>query len=616
MRSRHLDQADLLPREAYEAFLCERDPRGLVEVIKMAAPVCERVFQGFRAGPQALKAPAVRQRVVREMEGDAEFRRILIGMWEYDNGGLLDYLDTLTVGQIEQNVTMLTRKFGGVNLYLGLALDERKGVNKLLRRYSKNLLAPEPREEAPDRPAETPAPQPETRPKQAADLAATKNAVAHLKKEKRKLEQEIGSLKKSLQREQKRSGELQTKLEEAARARDDALRRAGRADHERVEAEKRAGEQESRVRDLRRALDEAKPAPTRSSEPTAPWQEAVEQLISSGRAEAAAEFLAALAARSADDQRPLELLARAYRACGRRDDECHILLQLVTLRARRGSLGPALNALCRVLVLDSRSYEAAAELRGLFGRVSARNEKRVSEIRRELTRLRRASVEIYDAVVEIARGVSQDLAEALQSLPHEVQPDRLLELKNDNQVRHISPRQMAQAVEANDLATIRFVRDALRSSPELRKAVEEAVVSIDPTCRLPLVTSTRPVVVDGSNAAYALPCSDGKPRLRNITNLVRELRRKCYFPVYVCADAALPYQIDRPSDLQALVDSGSVELSESGTDADEMIVARAQRLDCPVATNDRMLDWDPEGRVPKIRFDLERESADIIDVDA
>ncbi|MGB9588617.1 MAG: NYN domain-containing protein, partial [Armatimonadota bacterium] len=160
-----------------------------------------------------------------------------------------------------------------------------------------------------------------------------------------------------------------------------------------------------------------------------------------------------------------------------------------------------------------------------------------------------------------------------------------------------------------------FVRHALlnlkQSNPALYRNLLQSLVAHDRSCVSAVLNDTMPVVVDGSNVAWH--DIKEKPRLRNIIDLRSELRSEGYFPVYIYVDAALPHQVDKATALQQLIESGAILAVESHTDAEQAILEQAKRLSCPVVTNDKMTDWDPEDEVPKLRFAIDRFGVTIYD---
>ena len=179
-----------------------------------------------------------------------------------------------------------------------------------------------------------------------------------------------------------------------------------------------------------------------------------------------------------------------------------------------------------------------------------------------------------------------------------------------NSIRSSSSRcSDRREVNANDTDTVDFLRGALRAmkkaQPAVYESVMEAVESRDESCAAVLLKKTSPMVVDGSNVACAFRSASDKPRLNNILLLRRELRRKGHFPIYIYADANLRHRVDQPGTIEQLIESQEILPVDSGTDADATIVLEAVRRGCPIVTNDRMADWDPEEKIEKIRFWIE-----------
>ncbi len=181
-------------------------------------------------------------------------------------------------------------------------------------------------------------------------------------------------------------------------------------------------------------------------------------------------------------------------------------------------------------------------------------------------------------------------------------------------IASVTAKQIVGAINANETETVAAVRASLAAlkaiDPRRHAEVVEAILQAgegDESCLAPLLKQPRaPAVLDASNAAWfdQESLSDGRARLRHIVELRRVLRVRGYFPVVLIADAPLPYTIDQPDELRAMIDRNELTRVDKGVDADEVLIREALRLRGPLVTNDYMSDWDPEGNVHKIRFGI------------
>lgn len=613
-----------LPSEAYEMFVNELDPKELAELVKVDYRMAERVFHGFRPGAAALKSQVVVQRIAREVERDRPFRMVLLQLWADTHLHILDVLDSLTLQQITKALPKMLPAFGGLNLYLALVLDERVSLQKLAKkRAAEIVLVPtgvEPPRMAQPEPEEHDEKKPDRVDKLAKDLKAAKDRAAHLTKENRDLEQRVKLLRKNSEVTKADAAKANADFQGLRHEHAQLLKQTGALSRERDSALEKVADLERSVKNLRRALDSSKHEPRLDrTAPRAPWQDAVHELLKEKKHQSAIDFLTAFTKLTNDDPLLHELLMWAYHGAGQKTALKKELIFLGRMYLDAGRLGPAIDRLCRALAMDPNSSEVISLLRAAFSRADPRNELRMSEIRRTLLRLRGTVPKTRELALAIAKEVSPALALALEEAHGSPEPDRLFSLKHDGITRQMTPRQIAEAIDLNEEDTVRFLRAALRSvsrkSSNDQHTVWHCLREHDDSCCVTLSTDTEPVIVDASNVAFHLTTSDGKPRLRNIIMLRQELRRRCYFPTYLCADAALPHQVDRPSELRRMIDIGQIELADSGTDADEMILNRARQMECAVVTRDAMLDWDPEGEVTKIRFEIDHDFVVLFDAD-
>lgn len=126
------------------------------------------------------------------------------------------------------------------------------------------------------------------------------------------------------------------------------------------------------------------------------------------------------------------------------------------------------------------------------------------------------------------------------------------------------------------------------------------------------MTSSKPIVVDGSNVAHMEFSHAGDPRIANIVAVRKVLEDKGYDPIVV-VDASLRYKIDDPDQLEALMDEQKIRQAPSETEADYFILETAEKKDAPVVSNDEydkyqdQHPWIDERRVPLMIVDGEVE---------
>ncbi|HET6455829.1 MAG TPA: hypothetical protein VFI02_15605 [Armatimonadota bacterium] len=246
----------------------------------------------------------------------------------------------------------------------------------------------------------------------------------------------------------------------------------------------------------------------------------------------------------------------------------------------------------------------------LWARIGLSSVKRIKETMDDLAQ-EYGPTNLRIALLQDDRQTVRDLGMRRRyRIPAELHPDKGFPLSDGNQEVTISIRKIAEAVDSNDLQTVAFVRRALARLKTGRQSILKNLAALDASCVEALNHIEKPVLVDGSNVAW-----DGQqmPRLANIISLRDELRRTGYFPIYIYVDAALIYQIDQGMKLEELINKSCVIAADSGSAADEAIIRHAIRLNCPVITNDRMLEWDPEGEVTKYKFAFDAKGVTIYD---
>ena len=110
----------------------------------------------------------------------------------------------------------------------------------------------------------------------------------------------------------------------------------------------------------------------------------------------------------------------------------------------------------------------------------------------------------------------------------------------------------------------------------------------------------RRIVVDGSNVMHW----SGEPSLKVLKAVLRDLKRRGYTPV-VFFDANAGYVLEdrylRAEDFARLLGLGdnAVQVAESGTPADEILLTYAAKSALPIVSNDRFRDWCV--RFPQVR---------------
>ena len=596
------------------ALLGDISPEALTEFLRVWNSIRESVLQGFRLHPKAVKSQAVLQRLERELDRDHEALSALIELWQLENLEYGAMLSSLTVEQVRTTLPNMVKELGRRKAEVLLSLDERSSIRALAKQAC-SLSVPDEAEKPRREPERAESPPPKAGPE--AELARLRRQSERLEQRVGEMQREVAALRSEAQSASRAEGKARAEaaatrkeIEEQQRALDRTARRAERAEKQRDDLE---AERSGLVHDLR-ALRRAKPAPAAEAELPAPrkledvWPEALDRLFRGKRYEAVLQFCEAMGDADPGDPRPRMTAVRAARALkdGQRVlDDCRWLSAHFTARKQWAK---AAYYACVALAQDAEFAPVREDLRLVLRSISLKNERQVAELRHVFVRLRASSPDAHRVVGQILKDAGRDHAKALAVQTPGFPLDRTFNLDIRGKARAVTLRRLIACMNGNREAEVAAAKEGLtnlqRSRPELRNEIREALEGVDPGYETVLAGPTNPVVVDGSNVAFLLQTQSGKPRLQNISFVRRALRELRYWPILILCDAALQYQIDRASEFGTLVDTGEVTLADPRTDADEQLIARAKERACALVTNDQMLDWDPVGEVPKLRFNV------------
>ena len=460
-------------------------------------------------------------------------------------------------------------------------------------------------------------------------IGGSEARLAALKTERDQRRRERDDARQALAESEAARQEHERRRQQAEAERDDALQQSQRQAQRVERLERQVKKLKSEQADLVRALHQreapsviARPTPKSSKTLSAggrtgsvdtgnPWQAAVTHLLNKGRYDMALTLAEDVLRSAPDDPEALDIAARAQGAKGDMREAAALLRRRLAVTLSQNARTEAGEVLLRLLLLAPSDSDR--DLRAFLSGLRPDDAPAVAQARTLLTRLRGAAPETHTAVAAaITRLAPPTLVEALMPPPGRVGPDDPLPLGLPG---HVSARQLLRAVDMGHVDLVEGARAALgrlaHTDPtawdQVRQALERAAGSDASALVALLSTSGRgPAVVDGSNAAWfdQESLAAGRPRLRPLLGLRRALHARGYFPVLLFADAPLPYTIDEPEALRAMVAQGELTLVDSGVDADEVLLREAKHFRAPLITNDYMTDWDPNNEVPKIRFTL------------
>ena len=345
-----------------------------------------------------------------------------------------------------------------------------------------------------------------------------------------------------------------------------------------------------------------------------PWAEAVSRLVSHNHPRIALQISAEVLRQSPKDLDALRLTVQAHLQLGDIPSAAQACATLAEAYLERGQTVPAMEEIARMLTMDPATPLLTMLSRPLTAAIKRASPHELREAARHVQRLQatKAANRLIDLLTRFvppaslqylmppATNVSLDAPLALKGLP--------------SHYAGVTARGVIDAVNANDTRLVSAVRKALhqlkatdvKRYDEIVAALQEAMDGDESVLTPLLKTPTRAAVMDASNAAWFDQDSlvSGRARIRHIQELRKALRIRGYFPVAILGDAPLPYTIDDPDELRAMIARHEIALVDSGVDADEQLIREAQRLGAALVTNDYMTDWDPDGMIPKIRFGI------------
>lgn len=614
-------QEQSLSPEHQMALLADIPSAQLLDLLHSWGDLADRIFAGFRATAANLKQAIIRERLQREMASNAELKRDILELWQQGNAPLYIAVQVQGVTSLRSRLPSLVQQWGKERVQLALLMDDRASVRRLAERVDRMPTAPsEPMPTAPKKPATN------------AALVRLREQVSELRRKGAQFRQELRQMTAQRDEAVRQAEKWRRAAEESARREAEGRRQMARLQRQIERLEKAKADLEVRLRESeqsRRRLQRAQEKAQRLEEaheheraiceasdpPGEAWLQAAREMIRKGEAQEAVAILAQMVGRHPESAPLREVLAEGYLALGNASAAAAELHTLALQRQKEGRVKEALSLVLRAIDLapaDEEARQCLCEWITLLSPDPAQARTICSDLVQHLPE------------ESPARRIAQELmplgpgASAPKESPKCLDLDDVIEWPQEQGSFSASLRMVITAVNANQVDVVQRVRRSLaiwrRRSPEMRKAVLQTVRAQEDSCATVLVRRTRPAVVDGSNVAWHGQEGPGaRPRFDHLVAIRRELHSLGYFPVYLYIDAALFHQIDRRANLEEWAQRQEVIPADAGTDADEAILRKARSLDCPVVTNDTMLEHDPNNEVPKLRFEVDAQGARVQD---
>lgn len=604
-------------------------PHILAEYFKDHDKFAAQFFTGFRVSAENARRSVVKSRILAEAEKDDGFFEILCGLLLADKTELLGCIIYESANTIKKNLDQLVLSNGILPVKVGLLLDDRQNVRSLIKYLKDECIQESLGFEQPDK-----VPIIEEVPKQSDNISieVTEKAVNAEKAAKakcRKYEQQITELEKTIDglksekiRKDSDIKELKTEISEHKKNLAISIKQADRQrrECEKIRQDKASLEEDSRllkrdIRDLQAELAASKTAKVVDQSSKAPdWLPIINKIISAGDIDTAKCFCKVLCNLNKDSIHAHLVLRDLYAKTGDKENELDECVNIAAYFKDNSQFTRSFSYLCDALELDQKSNRIHALFHQSMSAVDIKNVNLTEIIRRKLVKMRLDNPPAYRQASKIVKSFGGAYEKVFFDKPEILHRDKVIEFSDGKVSKQFSIRDVISAIDLNDKLRVDFIKRSLkymkRQQPETYMRIIKSVASIDESCTDVLNHAGETVIVDGSNVAWHDVI---KPRLENITQIRNILRASGYFPIFVYFDAALAYQIDRPVELAKMAESGALISAEIKTDADGSIIDHACRLNCPVVTNDRMLDWDPCGTVRKIRFSIGKSDAEIYD---
>ncbi len=588
----------------------------LLDFLRIWDKIGQVVLHGFRPNAKTVKSPVVLQRLIHEIERNTPAMEALFNLWHQQNKELADYISSLSVSKLKADLPSIAADFGAEKVKLILSLDKRVSVRKLALLLENSSVTTESAETSTSK--QKPSKEPAAPAADTELVNRLKRQISHLEEKNANLQNELASLKAQIESSKNADNKLRNELS-AARKEIAELRKNIESLTRRAErAEKRRDDLENEKAELlheNRLLKKAKPSVKTTEEIPMPrkqedvWPVALVSLLKKKRYDEVILFCEEMAAASPEnpDPRLRDYGVKAARALGdiqRVLDYCRWLSKYYIDENR---LEKAAYYCCLALAENHEFIPAREDLKFILQNINLDNPYHVSELRHLFVRLRNQT-EAYAVIQRLLKDAGRDYQKALEIQTPGFTMNKAIAIDVGGKSRQITIQKIIDCINCNKEREVALIRQGVASMrkarPDLWTQVRETLEGFDPSYESILCSETTPVVVDGSNVAYMLQNQAGRPRLRCINMVRRALREMRFWPIIVIADSALVHQIVPATEFSKLVDAGEVLLADPGTDADELLLKTAAERNCPLVTNDQMLDWDPQGTVPKIRFNV------------
>jgi tetratricopeptide (TPR) repeat protein len=303
----------------------------------------------------------------------------------------------------------------------------------------------------------------------------------------------------------------------------------------------------------------------------------------------------------------LGLHAQACERVGAVREASASLKSLLAIQIQRGEMEQAAETLVHLyrIAPDPKSGKE------FFAATSAPNVC-ISSIRRVFEKVRGTDRESYKALRSLAQG---DVLAMLfpPNTGRRPTPDSALPLSLPPKFASITTaRQIVAEIDKNNEELVHAARAAMANlSDDEKQFAADAFQSLSEMADSYFLLLVRPslsgpVVVDAMNVAWngQEMLAHPHPRMSQIIAVRSALRLRCYFPIVLVSDANLQYVVDDGALALSMIASGQILLSNSGEDADHLVLREASRLGAPVVTNDYMADWDPHQKFTKIQYSI------------
>lgn len=610
-------------RKHIDAIINYTDARRLVRFFKDHSKTSVAIFHGFRITPTSIANPVVRKRLIAEAQKSDALLELLLKEYVLSNQNLSDTINGISTNELKRMLPELTAEYGFLAVKAALLMDSRKSVRNLSKRVDGDLFPA-------DKPSVLECEEQQISPPTETPVADEVEAVADIKTEfrekRRKYQEHIDKLESELKKisalSKGKDSEIRSMKERIAdleRILSKNEKDIARAERELNTTKKQNAELRASLKHAQRQIEklEQQEQINQESNKTSiqikspQWKPVIDRMIANKNYENAIAFCTTLCELEPDNCQPHAILMAIYDLIGdmeKKTDEC-VWLSRYFMGHRRYLT--AFSYAIEAMEIQPDNCEIQSLFKSVLSHININDNEIGAKLSKRIAKTKAKNMAAHRRIKKLLKQMGPHYVKILIN-ETELHGDKVLDLQNGKASMQLSVNDIIRAISLNDVDTVDFVRSAIsimkKTDTDLYGAILRLLDNTDQSIIQVLRGGNKPIIVDGSNVAWhGVSTNNAKPRLRNIYAIREGLRYFGYFPIFIYIDAALVHQIDHASDLQKMIDNGEVLPADGATSADTLIIEKSHAYGCPVVTNDRMREWDPDNLVEKVQFRIDQD---------